>query len=92
MHTRHRERDDIRLHVDKRLPKGGRALPPFLRIWESTAQEKDMLVGMSGELFVIAATAVRFIPDRNRLNLVSQLSTFGTAEWEIQLPRFTTPP
>ena len=34
-----------------------------------------MLVGMSGELLITAATVVVLILDRNRLNIVSQLST-----------------
>lgn len=67
---------DIRLYINARLSKEQvqQALPRLPSpIWEPTPQQKDILVGTAGKLFMIAATTVDFILDRNRMNPAHQL-------------------
>jgi len=70
--------NDIQLYLDSRLSEEAvqNALPELRPpLWQPTEGEKKILVGMSGKLFVIASTAVKFILDSRRLAPAEQLAT-----------------
>ena len=68
---------DIRSYVEFRLSaeQVQRALPDLRSpIWQPTKKQNDMLVGMSGKLFIIAVTTTRFILDPKHANPAKQLA------------------
>ena len=70
--------NDIQLYLDSCLSEEAvqRALPELRPpLWQPTEGEKKILVRMSGKLFVIASTAVKFILDSRRLDPAERLAT-----------------
>jgi hypothetical protein len=67
---------DIRLYLEFRLAKEQvrKALRLSSTTWQPTKEQMDMLVGMSGNVFIIAATAASFILERKQANPARQLS------------------
>jgi len=78
--------DDIRLYIEHVLSKDQvRSKFPHVHLdWEPTHEEKDMLVEMSGKLFIIAATAAKFILDPQQMDPPKQLAILGP----VRLPSF----
>ena len=69
---------DIRSYIEFRFSASQvlKALPDLRSpIWQPTRKQKDALVGMSGKLFIIAATVAGFILDPKRANPAKQLAT-----------------
>ena len=68
---------DIRLYLDSRLSEEAvqKVLPELMPPWQATKEEKNILVGMSGKLFIIASTVAAFILDAKRLAPAKQLVT-----------------
>ena len=69
---------DIRSYIEFRFSASQvlKALPDLRSpIWQPTRKQKDALVGMSGKLFIIAATVASFILDPKRANPAKQLAT-----------------
>ena len=64
-------------------------LPPP---WQPTEEEKKILVGMSGKLFIIASTAAAFILDAKRLAPAKQLATLinGVSQEDFSGSKRTT--
>jgi len=68
---------DIRLYLNARLSESEveRRLPELPPLpWQPTEQQKAMLIGISGKLFIIASTVVDFILDTKRLDPDAQLA------------------
>src|ERR1700733_450311 len=67
---------DIRLYIEHILSREQvrRKFPHIHLDWEPTREEKDILVEMSGKLFIIAATAAKFILDSQQMNPPKQLA------------------
>ena len=68
--------DDIQLYIKHLFSKVQvqRKLPRLRQNWEPTSDEKDMLAEMSGGLFIIAATAAKFILDPEQMDPVNRLA------------------
>jgi len=68
---------DIRAYLEFRLSTEQvcKALPDLLPpIWQPTKEQMDALVGISGKLFIIAATATSFILDGKHMNPAKRLA------------------
>ena len=68
---------DIRAYLEFRLSteQVRKALPDLLPpIWQPTKEQMDALVGISGKLFIIAATAITFILDGTHADPANRLA------------------
>jgi hypothetical protein len=76
---------DIRSYLEFRLSAGQvqKTFPGLRSIWQSTEEEMNTLVAVSGKLFIIAATAVNFILDRKQVDPAGQLSVLLTGVADV---------
>ncbi len=86
---------DIRLYLDFRLSaEQVKETLPELRPppWQPAEEQKKMLVGMSGKLFIVASTTARFILDEKRLAPAKQLETLlkGVSPTDFFGSKYTT--
>src|SRR6266849_6117053 len=67
---------DIRSYLEFRLSveQVQKIFPGLRSIWQSTEEQMDTLVAVSGKLFIIAATAANFILDREQVDPAGQLA------------------
>ena len=82
--------DDIRLYIEHILSRSQvrRQLPRLHLDWEPTREEADMLVDMSGKLFIIATTTAKFILDPQQMNPPKQLTILCHSRQNTSRPEY----
>jgi len=86
---------DIRAYLEFRLSREQvcKALPDLLPpIWQPTTEQMDALVGISGKLFIVAATAASFILDGKHVDPAKRLAVLlrGVSDVDFYGSKHTT--